>query len=462
MNTLDELRSGTVAGARRISLSCGLEELPPEIYALADTLEILDVSGNALSSLPDDLPRLHKLRIVFASNNRFTRLPPVLGQCAQLEMIGFRANQIAQVPADSLPAKLRWLVLTENQLCDLPASLGQCRQLQKLMLAGNRLETLPQEMSACTRLELLRIAANAFTVLPDWLLALPRLSWLAFAGNPLAEKAAAEATAQAGTSTNLIDWRELLLQDKLGEGASGIIYQAVWQQDGERPGKPVAVKMFKGSMTSDGLPQSEMAACMSAGGHPSLITVHGELTGHPQGASGLVMDLIDPRFRGLADPPSLASCTRDIYENGAHLSPQAALRVALGMASAARQLHARGILHGDLYGHNILCSDEGEALLGDYGAASFFDAGDEPLASALQRIEVRAFACLLEELIELCSRPAVERDDLLATEEQPRDQPAALALLAAMTDLQKRCASQDTEARPVFEEIEHILSALQS
>ena len=91
MNTLEQLRSGELAGSRRLKLACGLNAFPREIFDLAETLEILDLSGNALSSLPDDLPRLHKLRILFCSDNPFTELPAVLGQCLQLSMIGFKA-----------------------------------------------------------------------------------------------------------------------------------------------------------------------------------------------------------------------------------------------------------------------------------------------------------------------------------------------------------------------------------
>jgi serine/threonine protein kinase len=66
----------------------------------------------------------------------------------------------------------------------------------------------------------------------------------------------------------------------------------------------------------------------------------------------------------------------------------------------ARHLHAQGINHGDLYAHNILHCGEGRAVLGDFGAASFHPPGDPGAAEALQRIEVRAFGCLLEELVE--------------------------------------------------------------
>ena len=137
LNTLEDLRAGKLAGSRRLKLACGLSEFPREIFALAETLEILDLSGNALSSLPADLPRLGKLRILFCSNNPFTELPAVIGQCARLEMVGFKANRIRTVPAAALPANLRWLILTDNQIAELPPEIGRCTRLQKLMLAGN-------------------------------------------------------------------------------------------------------------------------------------------------------------------------------------------------------------------------------------------------------------------------------------------------------------------------------------
>ncbi|MGB8299458.1 MAG: protein kinase, partial [Azonexus sp.] len=65
MNTLEKLRAGQLAGCRHLKLACGLKTFPREVFALADTLEILDLSGNELSALPDDLPRLNRLRILF-------------------------------------------------------------------------------------------------------------------------------------------------------------------------------------------------------------------------------------------------------------------------------------------------------------------------------------------------------------------------------------------------------------
>ncbi|MRV74874.1 protein kinase [Duganella sp. FT92W] len=394
MHTLDQLRAGALAGVQRLQLKAGLTEFPSEIFDLADSLEILDLSGNALSSLPDDLPRLHKLRVIFCSDNRFTELPGVLGRCPLLTMIGFKANRIAHVPGDALPPKLRWLILTDNAVESLPPEIGHCADMQKLMLAGNRLTALPDELAACGKLELLRIAANQLTALPDWLLAMPRLSWLAFGGNPFCSGLEIDALERAPVPQ--VAWTSLAIGRKLGEGASGVIYQAE-----QNAAAQVAVKLFKGAVTSDGLPQSEMAACIAAGRHPDLIPVQGRIHGHPDGAQGLVMPLIDPDYGNLAGPPSLASCTRDVYGGDKRFDAATALRIAYGVASAAAHLHMRGILHGDLYGHNILHCHRGRTLLGDFGAASFFDpAGAQ--AAGLQRLETRAFGCLLAELLERC------------------------------------------------------------
>ena len=437
MTPLEHLRAGQLAGSQRLALACGLTEFPREIFELADTLEILDLSGNALRELPADLPRLHRLRILFCSDNQFTELPAVLGQCPSLRMIGFKANQIRHVPAAALPPALRWLILTDNQIEELPATIGRCTQLQKLMLAGNRLRALPPELAACTRLELLRIAANQLTEFPAALLALPRLAWLAYAGNPFC--AAQEVAALRAAPGPRMAWDALQLQHVLGQGASGVIHQAHWQH--ATGAQPVALKLFKGAVTSDGLPQSEMAACLQAGAHPHLIPLLGQLADHPDGAPGLLMALIEPGFRTLAGPPSLDSCTRDVYAADTRFDAASALRLALGMASAARHLHAQGLLHGDLYGHNILHNGQGHALLGDFGAASFLAPDDPAQAHALQRLEVRAWGCLLEELLACCP-------------------PDAASFLAPLAALARACQQEDVGARPLFDEIEQRLRTL--
>ncbi len=438
-HALSQLRAGQLAGIQRLQLRCSLSEFPREIFDLADSLEILDLSSNQLNTLPDDLPRLHKLRVIFCSDNLFTELPEVLGQCSQLSMVGFKANQITHVPPKALPPLLRWLILTDNALTELPAEIGQCAHMQKLMLAGNNLHSLPCELANCKRLELLRISANQLTSLPNWLLHMPRLTWLAFAGNPFTQ--ALEAKALSNAPAPLIAWSHLQLHHQLGEGASGVIHQAMLNTDTGK--QTVAVKLFKGAVTSDGLPDCEMAACIHAGAHPHLVSAMARVTGHPNHQQALVMPLIAREFENLAGPPSLESCTRDVYAPSNRFSWPVTLRIAKGITSAAQHLHLRGILHGDLYAHNILNTAEGDALLSDFGAATFFDVNDALLAQSLEKIEVRALGCLLEEL-------AMQCDAALA--ESPQHQ--------ALTKLAMQCMQNMPSKRPSLRQICSELASL--
>lgn len=428
-DTLAALRRGDLAGARTLRLpAAGLTVFPPEIFGLADTLELLDLSGNALSALPDDLGRLGRLEVLFCSGNPFAQLPPALGDCTALSQVGFRGCGLATVPGEALPPRLRWLTLTDNRIAHLPGELGARTRLQKLMLSGNRLRTLPESLAGCENLELIRLAANRLDALPGWLPALPGLAWTSWAGNAF-EGDAPRSAAPA------IPFADLDSGPLLGEGTSGRVHRALWRSGTTQ--QAVALKLFKGTMTSDGLPEREMEACLAAGAHPNLTGALGRITGHPDGADGLVMPLLPPGWRVLAGPPSLASCSRDVYDPAFRFAQAALLRLVRGIAAGLAHLHARGLLHGDVYGHNILWDAEtGAAVLSDFGAASVLP--DGAIGAALQRVEVRAFGLLLGEVLDRA--------------------PADFSDAAGLRDIERACVQADGRGRPAMAEV---LRALQ-
>jgi hypothetical protein len=439
METFNLLRSGQLKPSNRLALNCGLTEFPVEILDLADSLEILDLSNNRLNSLPDDFGRLTNLKAAFFFNNQFEEIPEVLAQCPHLSVIGFKSNQIRSVSAAALSPTVRWLILTDNQIEQLPPEIGTLSKLQKLMLAGNRLRSLPDEMAACQNLELIRLSANQLSSLPDWLLNLPRLAWLAYAGNPFAHASTAK------PSISPIDWSDLTLGNTLGQGASGIISKGLWQMTHTHT-QEVAVKVFKGEITSDGLPIDEMQACIAAGSHPNLVTAVGQLVNHPDAKPGLILSLIPPDYKNLGHPPSLDTCTRDTYPPDTVFSLADILRIAEGVAAAVAHLHRRGILHGDLYAHNILVNDHGHSLFGDFGAASFYDAIVPSTAPALERLEVRAVGCLLEDLLDHCDQ---------------KDAIAHVDIVAQLRQLQRDCMHPTTSLRPLFASICDRLARIQ-
>ena len=495
MHTLEQLRRGELAGIRRLDLSIApttpttpstrrstdhsaglspdpctpLTELPPEVLGLADTLEVLNLSGHQLTSLPHDLARLTKLKVVFASGNPFTHLPEVLGDCPALDMVGFKGCRIAHVPAAALPPRLRWLTLTDNAIASLPPELGQRPRLQKLMLAGNHLAALPDSLASAQRLELVRLAANRLAHLPGWLPELPRLAWLALAGNPLGWPL------PPLPQLPRVHWGRVRVGALLGEGASGWIHRVAVaggvgagvgaevngvvslgaSAAGDPPTTanplalaPAALKLFKGQVTSDGLPEHELAASLAAGQHPALCTPNAELSGHPQGLQGLFMPVIPPGYANLAAPPSLDSCTRDVYPPGLVLAPAVLHTMATHMASALAHLHAQGVVHGDFYAHNMLWHPAtGATLLTDFGAATRLplpppkpsDPTQPPSQTQdLRRLDVLAFGWWLQEVLDRVAPPGM---------------PTAWAALA------QACSSATPSARPGMAEVCQILKA---
>eukprot|EP01117_Protostelium_nocturnum_P013507 TRINITY_DN5043_c0_g1_i1.p1 TRINITY_DN5043_c0_g1~~TRINITY_DN5043_c0_g1_i1.p1 ORF type:complete len:475 (+),score=207.83 TRINITY_DN5043_c0_g1_i1:66-1490(+) len=430
----------------------GLKEIPKELIEWSsETLESLDLSCNELKELPIEFAKFERLKRLFLSNNQFECFPFILNQCKSLEMIAFRGNAMKSIGINSLPFhSLKWLILTSNQLKELPPDISKCNHLQKLMLAGNQLTHLPSSITQCVNLQLIRISVNQFTQFPSHLFQLPKLSWLAYSGNPFSNSIDFTPSSSSSSQQNQDDneslpfhpFSNLEIKETLGEGASGIIYRATFKDNQDHG---IAVKVFKGALTSDGLPYSEMMACIAAGKHKHLIPLIGRLSEEKEGKEGLIMELIDPSFKNLAGPPSFETCTRDVYPLETFFTPEMIFRIIYGMADALMHLHSRGIIHGDFYGHNILFKQDGDSILGDFGAASLFNPSNESISHSLEKIEVRAFGCLLEELLGHC----------------PTLGPASTSsVYFPLFSLMEKCVQNELYARPSFSQIISTLSQI--
>jgi len=104
-------------------------------------------------------------------------------------------------------------------------------------------------------------------------------------------------------------------------------------------------------------------------------------------------------------------------------------------------------MHGDLYAHNILHDGQARVLLGDFGAASFYSTENREAGVALERLEVRAYGCLLEELMTRChwSDSRVQAD-----------------VAVKLASLRDGCLSEDVDKRPLFEQIASELLVLKA
>jgi serine/threonine protein kinase len=311
-------------------------------------------------------------------------------------MVGFKSNQIKHVPADALPAKLRWLILTDNCIETLPDSLGERPRLQKLALAGKKLTALPLTLAQSVNLELVRISANNLTECPEQLLKLPKLAWFAFSGNPFS-------CANVDTAfVPSVSAASFTLHNVLGQGASGVISRATWVDNSSAFPEEVAIKIFKGKVTSDGYPEDELQACLKAGDHQNLVRSLAQV--NDENCLALVMNLIPDNFKNLGLPPSLKSCTRDTFPTDFTLSIKQIDKMISQMSDVFQHLHANQVCHGDLYAHNTLFDEHANIIFGDFGAATMYHMLTSEQQECIQEIERRALFHFIADLLSVCNK----------------------------------------------------------
>lgn len=93
-------------------------------------------------------------------------------------------------------------------------------------------------------------------------------------------------------------------------------------------------------------------------------------------------------------------------------------------------------MHGDFYAHNIMIDVDANAILGDFGGALYYESDDLELNDSLEKLEIRAFGCLIEELLELSKE---DNEDL--------------NVRGFLFELHKLCFNEIVEKRPSFKEI---------
>lgn len=64
------------------------------------TIEVLDLRGNKIESLPEDLSRLHNLKTFSVRQNKITKLPLCIGAMSNLMCLTTRKNPIVFPPRE--------------------------------------------------------------------------------------------------------------------------------------------------------------------------------------------------------------------------------------------------------------------------------------------------------------------------------------------------------------------------
>ncbi|TRY87867.1 hypothetical protein DNTS_008919 [Danionella cerebrum] len=135
----------------------GLRELPQSLFCKALNLKYLNVSANALETIPPSSQSeesLSTLQELYLTGNNLNE------NCAAL-LVGHH--------------NLRVLHMAYNQLLSFPASkLSKLEALEELNVSGNKLKSVPSTVSSCKRLHNLIAHSNQINVFPE-VLGLPEI-----------------------------------------------------------------------------------------------------------------------------------------------------------------------------------------------------------------------------------------------------------------------------------------------
>lgn len=144
--------------------SCGMKRLDPRILHLS-RIHTLDLSLNALTSLPDDLGRLSCVSTLILTDNQLSEIPSALWKsqlCETIAVLDVRNNHIATIPLQICELhKLACLRLDNNGFDSLPPTIGKLTNLKELAVAQNKIKVLPAGF-AQLRLENLDVSDNPF------------------------------------------------------------------------------------------------------------------------------------------------------------------------------------------------------------------------------------------------------------------------------------------------------------
>ncbi len=164
-----------------------LTTVPEEILDLTDLID-LNLSNNLLDLLPENFGKLTKLEELDLSANQFITFPEVIGKLVELKYLRLSSNQLKTLP-DIIGklSKLDMLVLKDNEFSSFPENVLQLKDLRCLYFDGNLLSTLPDDLSSLEELEELGLSNNQFISLPDSVSTLNNLDGIWIQRNNLKE-----------------------------------------------------------------------------------------------------------------------------------------------------------------------------------------------------------------------------------------------------------------------------------
>lgn len=112
-----------------------------------ETITILDLSNQNLTSIPIEICNLKNLEILDLFGNFIKIIPPEIGLLTNLKAIYLNYNELTSIHVEIKNlTKLQKVCLNDNHLTELPTEICNLTSLKELYLENNKLKSLPIEI----------------------------------------------------------------------------------------------------------------------------------------------------------------------------------------------------------------------------------------------------------------------------------------------------------------------------
>lgn len=184
-------------------------------FANLQNLEILDLHGNNISSLPDNVDRLSRLRMLNLNENAFETLPfrslsklpltellarknklsgtligPGVEGFPQLQVLDVAANQIQMIIDSTQPLKLPSLhqfTVSINRIISLP-DMSTWASLLTVNADENSITAFPEGFATLENIRHVDFTSNDIRIIPPEVARMDSLAMLRITGNPLRDR----------------------------------------------------------------------------------------------------------------------------------------------------------------------------------------------------------------------------------------------------------------------------------
>jgi len=167
----------------------GLEQLSPNILKLGALKELVVSDVPKLGTLPSEISKLSELKTLIVENANQKELPKEFGKYLKnLQVLNLSGNQLSSLNEDFKIPELVTLNLNGNCFTNVPIQILKLQRISTLSLCRNQIDSINPEMANMAGLQILDISNNKLTEVPTFLGNSPKLKDLKLDGNPFKDK----------------------------------------------------------------------------------------------------------------------------------------------------------------------------------------------------------------------------------------------------------------------------------